>query len=58
MAAAGLLALDPGDLDQTPPGYRPVNEDFWDPRGWFVMGLDGDGRRIDALTTNPGHALW
>jgi glycogen debranching enzyme len=22
------------------------------------MGLDGVGRRIDALTTNPGHALW
>ena len=35
-----------------------VNEDFWDERGWFAMGLDGVGRRIDALTTNPGHALW
>ncbi len=28
------------------------------PRGWFVLGLDGSGRPIDALTTNPGHALW
>jgi glycogen debranching enzyme len=34
------------------------NEAFWDPRGYFVLGLDGDGRRIDSLTTNPGHALW
>jgi glycogen debranching enzyme len=34
------------------------NETFWDPRGWFVLGLDGDGRRIDALASNPGHALW
>src|SRR3954447_24065721 len=34
------------------------NEEFWDERGWFAMGLDGVGRRIDALTTNPGHALW
>ncbi|MDQ1424289.1 MAG: hypothetical protein QOD72_1787, partial [Acidimicrobiaceae bacterium] len=34
------------------------NELFWDPRGWFAVGLDGDGRRIDSMTTNPGHALW
>ena len=34
------------------------NTDFWDERGWFVIGLDGRGRPIDALTTNPGHALW
>ena len=23
-----------------------------------MLGLDGDGRQVDALTTNPGHALW
>ena len=34
------------------------NEQFWDPRGWFALGMDGSGRPIDALTTNPGHALW
>ena len=34
------------------------NEAFWDRRGWFVLGLDADHRPIDALTTNPGHALW
>ncbi len=34
------------------------NEVFWDRRGWFVLGLDADHRPIDALTTNPGHALW
>jgi glycogen debranching enzyme len=34
------------------------NEKFWDRRGYFVLGLDGDGRPIDSLTTNPGHALW
>jgi glycogen debranching enzyme len=37
---------------------RSFNEHFWDERGWFVLGLDGEGRPIDALTTNPGHALW
>ena len=34
------------------------NEMFWDERGWFAIGVDGDGHRIDSLTTNPGHALW
>jgi glycogen debranching enzyme len=34
------------------------NDTFWDRRGYFVLGLDGDGDPIDALTTNPGHALW
>lgn len=34
------------------------NEAFWDPRGWYVLGLDRDGDPIDSLTTNPGHALW
>jgi glycogen debranching enzyme len=34
------------------------NEAFWDRRGYFVLGLDAEGRPIDSLTTNPGHALW
>jgi glycogen debranching enzyme len=34
------------------------NTRFWDPRGWFALALDGRGRQIDSLTTNPGHALW
>jgi len=34
------------------------NERYWNPAGWFAVGLDGQGRRIDALTTNPGHAIW
>ena len=34
------------------------NDVFWDRRGYFVLGLDADGRPIDSLTTNPGHALW
>ena len=37
---------------------RLFNERFWDDRGWFVIGVDGQGRKIDSLTTNPGHALW
>lgn len=34
------------------------NDAFWDRRGHFVLGLDGEERQIDSLTTNPGHALW
>lgn len=34
------------------------NDKFWDPRGWYAVALDGNGHRVDALTTNPGHALW
>jgi glycogen debranching enzyme len=36
------------------------NQDFWiDERGgYYALGLDGDKRRIDALTSNMGHLLW
>jgi glycogen debranching enzyme len=36
------------------------NEDFWiDERGgYYALGLDGDKRPIDALTSNMGHLLW
>ena len=36
------------------------NRDFWiDERGGFyAVGLDGDKRRIDSMTSNMGHLLW
>ncbi|WP_170286238.1 glycogen debranching N-terminal domain-containing protein [Nocardioides rubriscoriae] len=35
------------------------NEAFWLPdRGWYAVGLDGDKRPIDSLTSNVGHCLW
>jgi glycogen debranching enzyme len=39
---------------------RRFNEDFWiDERGgYFAIGLDGDKRKIDSLTSNQGHLLW
>ncbi|HEY0485385.1 MAG TPA: glycogen debranching N-terminal domain-containing protein [Mycobacteriales bacterium] len=38
---------------------RRFNEQFWlEDRGWFAIGLDGDKRPIDALTSNIGHCLW
>lgn len=60
LAPAMGLDLDPDELRREAAALRTrFNEAFWDERrGWFVMALDGDGRGIDALTTNPGHALW
>ena len=36
-----------------------VQRGFWLPdAGWYAVGLDGDKRPIDALTSNIGHCLW
>ena len=40
--------------------FRRFNEDFWSEArgGYYVIGLDGDKRRIDSMTSNVGHLLW
>jgi glycogen debranching enzyme len=40
--------------------YERFNRDFWiDERGGFyAIGLDGDKRRIDSMTSNMGQLLW
>jgi glycogen debranching enzyme len=37
-----------------------VNRDFWSDEqgGYYVVGLDGDKRPIDSMTSNMGHLLW
>jgi glycogen debranching enzyme len=38
---------------------RAFNEQFWlEDRGYFALGLDGEKRPIDSLTSNLGHCLW
>lgn len=38
---------------------RRFNQDFWLPeREFFALALDGDGRKVDSLTSNIGHLLW
>ena len=33
--------------------------DFWmADRGYYTLALDGEGRRVDSLTSNAGHLLW
>jgi glycogen debranching enzyme len=35
------------------------NRDYWlEERQCFALALDGDGRRVDSLTSNIGHLLW
>jgi hypothetical protein len=33
---------------------------FWSPsrEGYYALGLDGDKRQIDSMTSNMGHLLW
>jgi glycogen debranching enzyme len=35
------------------------DRDFWmEDRGYYALALDGEGRRVDSVTSNPGHLLW
>ena len=34
------------------------NQDFWMPdEGFIALALDGDGKQVDSITSNPGHCL-
>lgn len=35
------------------------NRDFWmEGEGYFALALDGHKRRVETITSNPGHCLW
>ncbi|GCE08188.1 glycogen debranching N-terminal domain-containing protein [Dictyobacter aurantiacus] len=35
------------------------NRDFWlEDKGYFALAIDGQGRKVDSLTSNIGHLLW
>ncbi len=35
------------------------NRDFWIPeRNFYALAIDGDNRKVDALSSNIGHLLW
>ncbi|HEX6121588.1 MAG TPA: glycogen debranching N-terminal domain-containing protein [Ktedonobacterales bacterium] len=35
------------------------NREYWLPdRQFFALAIDGDGRKVDSLTSNIGHLLW
>ncbi len=36
-----------------------LDDAFWMPRaGFHALALDGSGRQVETLTSNPGHLLW
>jgi len=39
---------------------RRIDASFWIPRrsGYYAVGLDGDKRQVDSMTSNMGHLLW
>ena len=37
---------------------RGFDRDFWLDRGYYALGLDGEDRKIDVLTSNSLHVLW
>ncbi|MEU4565211.1 glycogen debranching N-terminal domain-containing protein [Micromonospora sp. NPDC023956] len=52
-AYADRLEREAADLKQR------FNRDFWVTDGeYMALALDGDGRQVDALSSNIGHLLW
>ncbi|TDC32136.1 glycogen debranching N-terminal domain-containing protein [Micromonospora sp. KC213] len=50
---ADRLEREAADLKQR------FNRDFWIADGEYIaLALDGDGRQVDALSSNMGHLLW
>jgi glycogen debranching enzyme len=38
---------------------KRFNEEFWMPEeGYFAIALDSHKRRLDSISSNPGHCLW
>jgi len=38
---------------------RRFNDDYWlEEKGFFAMALERGGRPVDAISSNPGQALW
>lgn len=38
---------------------RRFDRDFWmEDRGYYALALDGEGRKVDSITSNAGHLLW
>ncbi|MEV5764529.1 glycogen debranching N-terminal domain-containing protein [Micromonospora sp. NPDC052213] len=52
-AYADRLEREAADLKER------FNRDFWVSDGeYYALALDGDGRQVDALSSNIGHLLW
>ncbi|HEX8919087.1 MAG TPA: glycogen debranching N-terminal domain-containing protein [Chloroflexota bacterium] len=62
----GALPSTEGMAERSAELYRKSEQlrerferEFWmEDRGFYAMALDGKGRQVDSLTSNPGHCLW
>jgi glycogen debranching enzyme len=58
-AALGDRPLASRLLEEAASLKRRFNRDFWlENANFFALALDGDKHPADAITSNPGHALW
>jgi glycogen debranching enzyme len=64
---AAALAAEVWDDAELSEGLRSTARDlrerfdryFWmEDRGYYALALDSEGRRVDSMTSNPGHLLW
>jgi glycogen debranching enzyme len=47
------LRLDAAQLKER------FQKDFWiDSQDYIAMAIDGDGRKVESISSNPGHCLW
>lgn len=60
LVTGGLVDSAASDFGVRAEALRERFEDmFWNEESqWYVVGIDERGDQIDALTSNPGHALW
>jgi len=55
----GMSRRRPALKDKAADLKRRFNRDFWIPKEkFFAQALDGSKRRVEAITSNPGHCLW
>ena len=55
----GMSRRRPALKDKAADLKRRFNRDFWMPKErFFAQALDGSKRRVEAITSNPGHCLW
>ena len=56
---AGMARRKPELKERAATLKRQFNRDFWMPKAkFFAQALDGHKRQVQAVTSNPGHALW
>ncbi len=58
-ADAAMIALAEREEAAATAIQRRFEDRFWlEDAGTYAVALDGDGLPVDAVTSNPGHALW